>query len=481
MKFPAYAVLAGGGVKGAMLAGALEAAEQFGASFIGLGGSSAGSLVALLYAAGYHGHELREVVLGTEMSALLDDAGAAVIQTRNDVNQVRKRGMANPRSWPALRRLSRRFASSHLGLYSGSKFTSVVEELVAKKQPNLALQECGFRRFQEVTGRQLKVVCSDITNRKCVVFGQDDEADVLDAVRASSSYPFLFRPIRQRSRVLVDGGLASNLPAFLFKEEQQSTGYPVLTFDLVAQRAHALPEGEPYDLADYVTDLLATALEAGDQMYRETYAGVFHIPLRVPGDVNTLSFALSREQRERLYDSGYRQSTQALQKFEALGLWKLDDPRLPFVPTVPREVIETVLRSLWNDVANAKSSGLVSVSVWLPHGDKLFPAYMLPSQKTPRTSSPESGSFLAEVRKRKELAVIDQTRAGANFNFAVGSISSAWLPILDWKNEAAEGIDELKFLGVLGVEASFHAEEWATASHLQKCQQWANLLGAVLR
>ena len=48
----AYAVFDGGGVKGAALAGCLKAAQESKIEFVGFGGSSAGSIVALLATAG---------------------------------------------------------------------------------------------------------------------------------------------------------------------------------------------------------------------------------------------------------------------------------------------------------------------------------------------------------------------------------------------------------------------------------------------
>ena len=54
----AYAVFDGGGVKGAALAGALTAAEQEKIEFQGYGGTSAGSIVALLASIGYTGKEI---------------------------------------------------------------------------------------------------------------------------------------------------------------------------------------------------------------------------------------------------------------------------------------------------------------------------------------------------------------------------------------------------------------------------------------
>lgn len=58
----AYAVMDGGGAKGAALAGCLLAAEEAGIRFVGYGGTSAGSIVALLACVGYSGAELEHIM-----------------------------------------------------------------------------------------------------------------------------------------------------------------------------------------------------------------------------------------------------------------------------------------------------------------------------------------------------------------------------------------------------------------------------------
>src|SRR4051794_22863246 len=72
----AYGIFAGGGVKGAALAGCLAAAEQQGVRFQGFGGTSAGSIVALLAAVGYSGQELEKLLVDElSFADLLDDGG----------------------------------------------------------------------------------------------------------------------------------------------------------------------------------------------------------------------------------------------------------------------------------------------------------------------------------------------------------------------------------------------------------------------
>src|SRR5688572_22945627 len=73
----AYAVLDGGGVKGAALAGCLRAASERGITFNGYGGTSAGSIIAMLAAIGFEPREIKQLVLDTAFAqTYLPDNGA---------------------------------------------------------------------------------------------------------------------------------------------------------------------------------------------------------------------------------------------------------------------------------------------------------------------------------------------------------------------------------------------------------------------
>jgi NTE family protein len=75
MSVEAYAILDGGGVKGAALVGCLKAAEEQGIRFIGYGGTSAGSIVALLANVGYSPEDIRRIMVEEiNFHDFLDDA-----------------------------------------------------------------------------------------------------------------------------------------------------------------------------------------------------------------------------------------------------------------------------------------------------------------------------------------------------------------------------------------------------------------------
>src|SRR5438034_9607610 len=85
----AYGIYAGGGVKGAALAGCLRAAEQQGVKFVGHGGTSAGSMIALMAAVGYGGEELEKILVEElDFRTLLEDQGLRLGQTQAKVEGI---------------------------------------------------------------------------------------------------------------------------------------------------------------------------------------------------------------------------------------------------------------------------------------------------------------------------------------------------------------------------------------------------------
>ena len=89
------------------------------------------------------------------------------------------------------------------GMLKGDKFLAFVEE---------TMQAQSFDELQI----QFKAVATDFWRREAVVF---DSGDLLTAIRASMAIPYLFTPIVEDDRVLVDGGLVNNLPYNLLPPE----------------------------------------------------------------------------------------------------------------------------------------------------------------------------------------------------------------------------------------------------------------------
>ncbi len=332
----AYGVFAGGGVKGAALAGCLAAAESMGVEFEGFGGTSAGAMVAALAAAGYGGYEIGDLLKGPASPAsLFPEGGRELRELRTDFARLTK-FFENPSVWGAFDlfwlygKAKRRYARviRTLGLHNGDQLRAVMRRLLSAKSLGKSPVTVGqgqgnptFGQFAADGGKLLKIVASD-TRRHCALVYSDDadtrDTLVIEAVRASAGYPFVFQPLElPDGGRLVDGGLASNLPSFLFAEERMVRPYPVLAFDLDTEPAETFGD---YGLIDYLKDLMGTALEASDQLFVGTIPGVSRIPVPISREISTFKIDLKPKDVEDLFNAGHRATTEFLNGFEPLQI-----------------------------------------------------------------------------------------------------------------------------------------------------------------
>ena len=152
--------LGGGAARGFAHIGVIEVLEENGIRPDIVTGTSAGSLVAALYASGRTGKELETIAINMDESALTD--------------------------WSFPGR----------GLIRGEALASYIRNATGNKP----LEQMKI---------PLGIVATDLDTGKAIVFRR---GDVGTAVRASSAVPAVFQPVRLGTHEYVDGGLASPVP-----------------------------------------------------------------------------------------------------------------------------------------------------------------------------------------------------------------------------------------------------------------------------
>lgn len=295
-------VFEGGGVKGIGLVGAVSELVAQGFRPVNLAGTSAGAIAASLLAAGYAPEELRRIVLEL------------------DYRQFQDRG------WEDRIPLVEKTASLLLdqGIYEGRAFQAWITERLAEKNVSvfgdLVLEEfAGDERYRH----RLQVIASDVTGRRLLVLPRDarrlgvepDRLSVGLAVRMSMSIPIFFEPVRQTNpesgleHIVVDGGMLSNYPVWLFDSEGEPD-WPTFGLLLVEPEPKTpvaarlgRPEAGAHALVDYLRSLAQTMMEAHDRLYVEKANFARTIPIPTLG-VRTTEFDLSPERALALFESG---------------------------------------------------------------------------------------------------------------------------------------------------------------------------------
>ena len=185
--------LSGGGARGLAHVGVLRALERAGVPVDAISGTSMGSLVGGLYAAGYSATDLEEIARAIDWSALFVDTPARGVMEPFD--QVKGN--------PIL--LSLPMRRGRIELPSGVIAGQHLSELFARLTwPVQTVRD--FRRLPI----PFSAVATDIATGEAVVL---DSGSLGGAMRASMSLPSVFAPAAIQGRVLLDGGLVRSLPA----------------------------------------------------------------------------------------------------------------------------------------------------------------------------------------------------------------------------------------------------------------------------
>ena len=311
MTKPADLVLSGGGVKGIGLVGAVVALMETGYTAQRVSGTSAGSIVGAIVAAASQAGQMT----ATQVKDL-----ALELDYRKFVDP----GLFErvPVVGPSLAVL--RGTGIYKGDYARDWVSSQLKNLGVTTFGDLAIDD---RDVPEEQRYRLVVTVADVTTGQLVrlpwdyrrVYGLDpDEQPVADAVRASMSIPFFFRPATLRgttglTSTLVDGGLLSNFPIDSLdrtdgkKPRWPSFGVTVLP-NLPDGNDKVIPALAPFRLLGpphLLEAVITTVLVGRDQAYLNQ-PWVNARAIRVDStDVGFLDFDISDDEVEALYAKGY--------------------------------------------------------------------------------------------------------------------------------------------------------------------------------
>jgi NTE family protein len=286
-------VFSGGGIKGLAFAGALQAAADAGYTEWGkLAGTSAGAITAMALAVGYDAQSLREQLDSFDFSTIADYGPLGRVEI------------------PANLELRR-------GVTKGKALHAWIKKLLAEA-PHKA------RTFADLEPEKLRVVGTDLAHARMVVFPEDvalytdengkalvpEQFPIADAVRISAGFPYFFPPLSlldghtKKPGVLVDGGVTSAFPVFLF--DTPTPQHPTWGFRLYGGSAPEQPTytaiSGPLWPIDMLKAIVDTSTNALDKLEMVAFGPrTISIPT---GDIPTLDFALTKAQQEELYDSG---------------------------------------------------------------------------------------------------------------------------------------------------------------------------------
>ena len=343
---PVYAIFQGGGAKGVSHVGALAALEANHLEIVGAAGASAGAIVAALSAVGLSardildprpdGGDILKANDCTPTSLLGEDAWERLghLRERGDwlAGTIALGGVGlGLLLWPGMSR-SARGVLKGFGHLDTSGIRELVNTVLHKRlcavhaahdapppPARITFDDIDPGVFPEL--RSLKIVATDLSNRRLAIFDRDrtPAVEVAHAVTASMAIPVVFKPVSlpagdgKPDALHVDGGLVSNLPIWLFAEEK-------LAFERTRPNAPPVPivgftlQGAPWPeltkkrrplppFFDFLRNVAETALSAGQSVAQEFVQDLVIVPLET--GLELLSFDRPRSDYVRSYVEGF--------------------------------------------------------------------------------------------------------------------------------------------------------------------------------
>ena len=275
--------LAGGGIRGIAHAGVLKALEDNRIKVEAIGGTSAGSIVAALYAMGYKPYYIY-VLFKKYAQEIINIGSAPVINGIGNFVKNKKVGIS--------------------GLNDGTLLEKMFNELAVRK---------GIKVIGDIK-MPLVISTVDIAEAKEYIFtncAQRDnpydnyitEVGIGKAVRASSSFPAVFNPCLMGEHTFMDGGALDNIPVNEVKKQGVDKVIAV-KFD-----------ADPVDENSNIMDIVMKTIDIMGNKVSEENIKNSDMVLTIQTDKTGL---LEVEKLDDCYKYGYRQTINNIDKIKNL-------------------------------------------------------------------------------------------------------------------------------------------------------------------
>lgn len=275
--------LSGGGIRGIAHAGVLKALEENNIKIDVIGGTSSGSIISTLYAIGYSPYYIY----------ILFKRYAKDLVSQNSISTLTTLGnfVANKNHFS--------------GFYSGEEIEKGFNEVALRK---------GIKNISDIK-MPLVIPTVDFRDSKEYIFTNNiptkpsdktkyiTEISIGKAIRASSSFPVIFRPCEYEQHKFLDGGILNNFPSLEIKRQGVDK---VLTVNFKA---------DDIDENSNVMDIIMRSIDIMGNKVSEENIKCSDMVLTIQTDKTGL---LEIEKLDDCYKYGYRQTIKNLDKIKEL-------------------------------------------------------------------------------------------------------------------------------------------------------------------
>ena len=236
-------VLSGGGFRGMSQIGVLKVLEKYSIPIDYIIGTSIGAYIGGLYASGYTPYEIEQIVLNTDWEKLLSSASEV---NRQDMFLDQK--IAD----------DRHLFSMRLNTFSFDLPKAVSKGIHYQGQLQELLWNAPFTAWQSFDSLRIpfRAISTDLITGTSIIHRSGDLPTI---IKASSTIPLRYSPVRYDSLLLVDGGVLDNIPVNVAKKEFNPD--IIITVNSISG---LLPEKElntPWSIAEQIVGIMLKSQE----------------------------------------------------------------------------------------------------------------------------------------------------------------------------------------------------------------------------
>lgn len=282
-------VLSGGGAKGMTHIGIIRALEENNIPIDYITGTSMGAIIGSLYAMGYSPDDMEALLRSPDFKRWY----SGKVEPKYEYYFKKNR--------PTPEFFNIRFAfKDSLHIKPQILPTSMVNPI----QMNLVFVELFARATATCNGNfdklfvPFRCIASDVYNKRPLVLGK---GDLGDAVRASMSFPFVFKPIEIDSVLAYDGGIYNNFPTDVMRKDFHP--------DIIIGSVVAANPGKPKE-NEIMSQLENMIMQKTDYSIPDSLGIVMTFKY---DDVNLLDF----DRLQELHDIGYNRTVSMMDSIKS--------------------------------------------------------------------------------------------------------------------------------------------------------------------
>lgn len=325
-------VLSGGGAKGMTHIGIIRALEENNIPIDYIAGTSMGAIIGSLYAMGYSPDDMEALLRSEDFKRWY----SGKVEPKYEYYFKKNR--------PTPEFFNLRFAFKD-SLHLKPQFlpTSMVNPI----QMNLVFVELFARATAASDGNfnnlfvPFRCIASDVYNKKPLVMRK---GDLGDAVRASMSFPFVFKPIEIDSVLAYDGGIYNNFPTDIMREDFHP--------DVIIGSVVAANPSKPKE-NDLMSQLENMIMQKTDYSLPDSSGILMTFKYT---DINLLDF----DKLQQLHDIGYNRTMSLMDSIKARIHRRVDADNVRLRRMVYRSNLPQLhFRDIYIDGANAQQQAYI--------------------------------------------------------------------------------------------------------------------------